>query len=140
MSQSLPRSPTIVDLWARLSHLPRLILASIPYPRVTYSAMSGDGPANETQLTAALAGLSSADAAFARRLAGELGQAHLFDAWPASPADDDAKARLLAQARALDVGAPGGGGLTGYVGRARELLAAAKVVSCVCSFSVCSPH
>ena len=80
---------------------------------------------DDAKLSAALSGLSAEDAKLARALAAD-GQAHLFAAWPPSPEDDDRKRALLAQARALNAGAPGGGGLAAYAQRARALLADAK--------------
>ena len=90
-----------------------------------FTTMTGSVPDAEAKLSAALSGLSAEDAKLARALAAD-GQAHLFAAWPPSPEDDDRKRALLAQARALDAGAPGGGGLAAYAQRARALLADAK--------------
>lgn len=54
------------------------------------------------------------------------GQARLFDCWPAPGSHDGDKKRLLAQVAGLDASLAGTGGLTGYITRAKALLAASK--------------
>jgi len=54
------------------------------------------------------------------RLSGELGQAHLFEAWPPAGQRDADKTQLLAQLATLEANYPGG--LAAYIGSARALL------------------
>ena len=69
---------------------------------------------------ACVASLSHEDRAFAARLAGEYGQAHILEAWPAAGTEDDQKRSCLAQCRQLDASYPGG--IAAYVASARKLL------------------
>eukprot|EP00418_Pyrodinium_bahamense_P013529 CAMPEP_0179111318 /NCGR_PEP_ID=MMETSP0796-20121207/51989_1 /TAXON_ID=73915 /ORGANISM="Pyrodinium bahamense, Strain pbaha01" /LENGTH=608 /DNA_ID=CAMNT_0020809467 /DNA_START=41 /DNA_END=1867 /DNA_ORIENTATION=- len=76
-------------------------------------------------------GLNAEDIALGRLLHDELGQEHLFQSWAASACDAQAmqgKQQLLRQLREMDASIAGG--LRGYLGRARILLAdAAKGVN-----------
>jgi UDP-sugar pyrophosphorylase len=78
-----------------------------------------------TKITAhADAGVLNANEAKLMRSLVDLGQSHLFEAWPAVGVDDEKKRALAAQLMAADAGYPGG--VAKYVENARGLLAASK--------------
>jgi len=67
-------------------------------------------------------GFDAEDRALITRLSSdELGQAHIFAAWPKAGEDSDQKRACLQQLRGLDASYPGG--LAAYVTSARRLLA-----------------
>ena len=71
---------------------------------------------------ACCADLSIGDQAYAATLCtDDIGQKHIFDAWPDAGTDDDKKAACLEQCRQLDSSYPGG--IKAYVASARKLLA-----------------
>ena len=74
---------------------------------------SGSAPAS-------VANLAPDDRAMATALANDLGQGHIFEAWPAAGVDEDKKKACLAQCHQLDKSYPGG--LGAYVASARKLL------------------
>ena len=67
----------------------------------------------------AVPGLSDTQQVLAQRLI-DLGQDHLFAAWPAPGTQDDEKAAFIAQLETLDANYPGG--LEGYIVSAKKLL------------------